>query len=360
MKHRQIGLNRAGVLNSDGHTIGLDIGATAVRATVLAPGMLEGRPSVTIHGAGQVGLMPGVVVNGVVQEPAALTAALKQLWQENKLECKRVILGIANQQVLVRDITIPDLDPQQRAKALPFQAREIVALPIDQVVLDFCQLGEPDPQTNMVRGLLLATPREPILGAVTAVERAGLKVGRVDLSSFGSLRAIADETLAVEAIVDLGAHLTTIVIHDRGVPKLVRTLARGGQEITAQLADRMGVGEQEAEVAKRQSGLVGDGSEFTRMLIEAMRPLVAELRTSVQYFRSSSDGAQIERMSLTGGGAAMLGLADAFHEQIGIPTRIVDPLQHVRNRLSSKHVRQGDPQHALSAVSIGLAMGAAA
>ena len=73
---------------------------------------------------------------------------------------------------------------------------------------------------------------QPVLAAVGAVERAGLKVGRVDLSSFGTLRAIADEQLTVEAIVDLGAHLTTIVIHDRGVPKLVRTLARGGQEIT--------------------------------------------------------------------------------------------------------------------------------
>ena len=142
----------------DGHAIGLDIGATAVRAAILAPGTLEGRPSVTVHGLGAVPLPHGAVVSGVVRDQQVLTAALKHLWQTHKFACRNVILGIANQQVLVRDMQVPNLDPQQRAM-WPFQAREIVALPMDQVVLDFAQLGEVDPETNMISGLLIATPR---------------------------------------------------------------------------------------------------------------------------------------------------------------------------------------------------------
>lgn len=360
MKHRQIGINNVGVLNADGHAIGLDIGATGVRAAVLAPGTLEGRPSVTVHGVGRVDLPAGVVVNGVVQEPASLTAALKRLWAENKFECRNVILGTANQQVLVRDLTVPNLDPEQRAKALPYQAKEIVALPIEEVVLDFCQLGDPNPATDMVRGLLVATPREPILGAVAAVERANLKVARVDLASFGVLRAIADEHLSVEAVIDLGAHLTTIVIHDHGVPKLVRTLARGAAEITEQLADRVGINLPDAEQIKCEAGLDHPNPEITRALIEALRPLFAEIRTSVGYFRSTNDGALIERISLTGGGAYLRGIAPALSEQIGLPVRVVDPLQHIRNRHASKQVRSGASAHIPSAVSVGLAMGAAA
>jgi type IV pilus assembly protein PilM len=360
MKHRQKGRTRARALNRDGHIIGLDLGATAVRATVLEPCMVDGRRSVTVHGMGRIGLAPGVLVNGVVQEPGALTVALKQLWHENKFAGNRVVLGIANQQVLVRDITIPDLDPAQRAKALPFQAREVVALPIDQVVLDFCQLGDADPETNLMRGLLLATPREPVLVAVSAVERAGLTVGRVDLSSFGSLRSLADEEPAVEAIIDLGAHLTTIMIHDHGVPKLVRTLARGGQQLTEQLADRMDISQQEAEAAKCDVDLDDDLSELTRMVNEALRPLLAEIRTSVQYFRSSNTGTQIERISLTGGGASLRGMATRLREQIGLPTGIVDPTQHIGNQHSPKHAALGHGVPDFSAVSIGLAMGAAA
>jgi type IV pilus assembly protein PilM len=358
MKHRQIGMNGLGVINADGHAIGLDIGATSVRAAILAPGTLEGRPSVTVHGIGRVDLPPGAVINGVVSDQVAVTAALKELWAVNKFECRNVILGIANQQVLVRDLTVPNLSPQQLAKALPFQAREVVALPIDQVILDFAQLGPPDPETNMISGLLMATPREPVLAAVTAVERAGLQVARVDLSSFATLRSIGQEDLGVEAIIDLGAHLTTIIIHDRGVPKLVRTLTRGAQELTEQLASRLDIHPAEAELAKYDVGLVGDG-EAAQALREAVRPLFAELRTSMGYFRSTVKNTPLERIAVTGGGAMLRGLPTLLGEQLSLPVNHIDPMQHVRNR-SSKEARAEGVQHKSSAVSLGLAMGAAA
>ena len=300
MKHRQVGVGKVGLINPDGHAIGLDIGATAVRAAILAPGTLEGRPSVTVHGLGAVPLPHGAVVSGVVRDQDVLTAALKHLWQTHKFACRNVILGIANQQVLVRDMQMPNLDPQQRAKALPFQAREIVALPMDQVVLDFAQLGEVDPETNMVSGLLIATPRQPVLAAVEAVERAGLKVARVDLSSFAALRSIAEEHLSVEAVIDLGAHLTTIVIHTRGVPKLVRTLVarrRGADPAARRQAEPEHGGRRDwpsTKSALNGAQRRGDAASLN----EAIRPLVAEIRSSINYFAAGNDGTRLERISL--------------------------------------------------------------
>ena len=257
MKHRQVGVGKVAAINSDGHAIGLDLGATSARVAILTPGRVEGRPAVTVHGLGWLPLPPGTIVNGEVADAPVLTTALKKLWDVHDFNCDHVILGVANPQLMVRDIRIPNLTPAQRANALPFQARDIIALPIDQVILDFVPLGEPDPESNLVNGLLIATPRQPVLTAVEAVERAGLKVARVDLASFAMLRSIADEHLAVEAVIDLGADLTTIVIHNRGVPKMVRTLARGGRELTARLVDRMNLLEEVAEQAKYEIGLIG-------------------------------------------------------------------------------------------------------
>ena len=297
-------------------------------------------------------------MNGVVTDRPAVTAALKQLWAVNKFECEQVILGIANQQVLVRELIVPNLEPHQLAKALPYQAREVIALPMEQVILDFAQLTEPDPETNMISGLLLATPREPVLAAVTAIERAGLHVARVDLSAFGALRAIGDEHLGVEAIIDLGAHLTTIVIHDHGVPKLVRTLTRGSQELTEQLANRLDLQVSEADRAKLEVGLEGT-SDQAKMLREAVRPLVAELRTSIGYFRSTVKTATLDRIAITGGGAWLAGLPTLLSEQLSLPVNHIDPMQHVRNRSSKEALAEG-VRHNSSAVSLGLAMGAAA
>jgi hypothetical protein len=45
---------------------------------------------------------------------------------------------------------------------------------------------------------------------------------------------------------------------------------------------------------------------------------------------------------------------------MSIPTRVVSPSQHIRNRLASKHVREDIGEAAATAVAVGLAMGAAA
>ena len=97
------------------------------------------------------------------------------------------------------------------------------------------------------------------------------------------------------------------------------------------------------------------------MTAEALRPLVAEIRTSIGYYRALHDSAPIERISLTGGGAALHGIATALTNQIGLPVRIVNPLQHVRNRHASKAIRPDEIDYLPpTAVTVGLAMGAAA
>ncbi len=344
-----------------GHAIGLDIGATSVRATMLALSSKAGRPSATLTGHSSVPLPAGAVVNGVVIEQPVVTQALKKLMAGKSLKGRSIILGMANPQAVVRPLEIPNLNAQQRAKALPFQAREIIALPMDEVILDYVQVGDPDPQTGMVSGLLIATPRGPVLAAVEAVERAGFTVARVDLSSFGTLRAIADEHLGVQAVIDLGAHLTSIVIHNRGVPQLVRTLARGGQQLTEALADSLELDREEAETLKCERGLTTRGDAASDALQTGIRPLLAEIRSSINYFRSGADGALIEGIALTGGGAALPGLAAALSTQNGLPTVVVTPLQHLdRSASAAAPAGSGDPTATASAVSIGLAMGAAA
>ena len=346
-----------------GHSIGLDIGATGVRATVLTVRTSGGHPSVDLKGVAAAPLAPGAVKDGVVVDPAAVTDAVRELWRSAGFGCPHVVLGVANPQVVARDITLPDLDPQQRAQALPFQAREVIALPLDEVVLDFAQVGLPDPVTKQVRGLLVAAPRLPVVSAVRAVEAAGLKVVRVDLSSFALLRSSADASADTQAVVDLGAHLTTIAIHDSGFHKLLRTLARGGDEVTARLAQRLGVSLDEAELAKRGVGLTDPQSAVSAALLEAVRPLLGEVRSTIGYFRSISSGAALQGIALTGGGAALPGLADLLSREHGVPTSVVTPTQYVDSTGKSPKflVETAEPpERWVSALSVGLALGAAA
>jgi type IV pilus assembly protein PilM len=360
MKHRQIGNPKIGIVNPDGHAIGIDLGATSVRAAILSHGTTAGRPSVSVHGIGHVGLPIGAVVNGVVSDQNAVTTALKKLWAENRFECRNVILGITNQQIVVRPLDMPVLEPEQIAKALPFKAREVVPLPLDQALIDWIPLGDPDQSTDSVPGLLIATPRQPVLAAVQAIEKAGLQVARVDLSSFAALRAIADESCGVEAVVDIGAHMTNIVIHNHGVPKVVRAVTRGSQELTERIMDATGLEPDRAEEAKRMQGLTASNRNFVDAISEGVRPLLAEIRSSIHYFGTTEGGATVERVSLTGGGSALPGLAQLLGDHLSIRTDVVAPMQHIRNRLASKEIQKEETELSATAVALGLAMGAAA
>lgn len=361
MKHRQVQFGKIGVLNADGHAIGVDLGATAVRAAVITPGLLDGRASVTVHGLGSVPLPPGAVVSGVVSDQAAVTRAVKTLWQEMKVECHTVILGVAGQQVTVREMTLPNLPADQLARALPFQAREVVPIPLDEALLDFAPLGAPDEAAGTVSGLLLAAPRQPVVNAVQAVERAGLRVARVDLSSFALLRSIAEERLAVEAVIDIGADLTNLVIHNHGVPKVVRAVTRGGAEWTDLLVQKGGMEVAEAEQAKRLVGVTPVDPKIATMVNQAVRPLVAEIRSSIQYFGAITSGARIERVALTGASAQLPGLTELLADQLEVPVALVSPMQHIRNRWRKTNAgTESNDESAATAVSVGLAIGAAA
>ena len=44
----------------------------------------------------------------------------------------------------------------------------------------------------------------------------------------------------VEALVDIGARVTNIVVHQGGVPRFIRILLMGGQDLTDAVAERHG------------------------------------------------------------------------------------------------------------------------
>ena len=97
--------------------IGLDIGTSGVRAAELS----FGKGQVTLEKFGQVALPEGAVRDGEVIDPDAVGAAIKQLWSHTKFSSKKVVIGVANQKVIVRQVDLPWMpaDELQEVARLP-------------------------------------------------------------------------------------------------------------------------------------------------------------------------------------------------------------------------------------------------
>jgi type IV pilus assembly protein PilM len=335
--------------------IGLDIGSSSIRAVEVR----RGKDEHTLTNFGQVQLPPGTVVGGVVQDATAVTSALKQLWAARRFDTRHVRLGVTNPQLVVRETSVSNLPPREMRKSLPFQVRDLLPLAVERSLLDFHPLEEPG-DSPTVRGLLIAMPKDAVMTLVQAVEKAGLQVDGVDLASFALLRAASRLDTQVEAIVDIGAEVTSVVVHADGEPLIVRTVPRGGKEITHSLAGRLGIEPSEAEALKCRYGLHGDGHPDTAAAaVDAVRPLVNELRSSFTYLASGERQKQVTRIALCGGSALMPGLAEYLQDQLRVTVLYADSACRLRDIRKARQ-RGFDSFVPSAAVSIGLTLRAAA
>lgn len=335
--------------------IGLDIGSTSIRAVEAS----RSKDRIVINNFGQVVLPDGAVAGGVVKDDRAVTAALRQLWTAYGFRHKDVTLGVAHQQVIVREMRVSNVPAKEMRKSLPFQVRDVLPLPVNEALLDFYPLEDPG-KSDTVRGLLVAAPKEAVLNTVHAVERAGLHVAQVDLACFAALRAAAHLAADTEAVVDIGASATNIIIHTDGVPQIVRSIPRGGAEITRLIASRLDISIAEAEVLKRRIGLTGtEGEECAEVISEAFRPLLNEIRTSFAYYEKARTDDRVARLALVGGTALLPGLAEQLSKTLSVPAFLADPLLRVNDsRRGGRHDILGRFGSS-AAVSIGLTLGAA-
>jgi type IV pilus assembly protein PilM len=348
--------------------VGLDIGTSGVRAAELS----FGKGLVSLDRFGQVALPPGAVCDGEVVDPAAVAEAIRQLWVHTKFGTKKVIIGVANQKVIVRQVDLPWMPLEELRASLAFQVQDFLPLPVDAAILDFHPLEELTTAdgNRVVRGLLVAAARDMVHAVLAAVQGAGLRPTMVDLTSFAVLRAMARHdvlgaTTEAEALVDIGARVTNIVVHRGGAPSFVRVLLMGGQDITDAVAERAGVPQAEAETMKQQVAAEGPGSDpalqaVARSVDHTLSSLVDEIRGSLDYYTASSGDTGLARLVLTGGGARMPGLDRRLAGATRLDVRLGDPLQDVRIGKTGLSPEQLSYVQPLAAVPVGLALGGAA
>jgi type IV pilus assembly protein PilM len=361
--------------------IGLDIGTSSVRAAQVTAH--KGSPR--LDALGQVALPEGAVRDGEVVDSAAVTAAIAELWKYSELSGKRVTLGVASSRVIVRQVDLPWLPADELKASLAYSVHDLLPVPLDSVYLDFCPLEEVVIEdARMVRGLLVAAPRELVLANLRAVQDAGLKPVAVDLAPFAVLRTVGsgvavadddfgDDDTGVEALVEVGAGVTTVIVHEHGVPRFVRLLPMGGQNITDAVAERLGVDQAQAEVIKQElsrgaypAELFGgsypttDVATVERAIETSLASFLTEVRGSLDFYASSPSALPLERVVLTGGGARLRGLADRLRGVVSAPVAVGAPFSSVQVGDTGLSADQLDFLGPLSAVPLGLALGALA
>lgn len=344
--------------------IGLDIGATHVRAAEVER---SGRGAPTLVRYGQIPLPLGAVRDGEVAEPETVASALRQLWSKHKFGSRDVALGIGNQRVLVRELEMPAMPMAQIRTSLPFQVQDLLPVAVEDALLDYYPTDEfQGPNGPMVGGLLVAATKDTVRANTIAAESAGLRPMIVDLSAFALARvhSVGDVAGRTIALVDVGARITTIVVIANGVPRFIRMLPSGGQDVTDAVTAAMGVPAAEAERIKRELGVgmaaAPDLAHVAQGVHQVTSALIDSVRNTLVYYASTHPGAAADGVLLSGGGSMLPGFGQFLASASRLPVAIAQPLTPFRQGRSAPGAAELNAiQHECS-FAVGLAMGVAA
>lgn len=341
--------------------VGLDIGASAVRIAQVG----GGKGGASLLSFAQVAIPPGAVVDGEIQDSGPVSEAVAQVWKRAKIRGKQAILGVSNQRVVVRQVDLPFLDEQEFRSSLRFQAADYIPMSVEDAQLDFIVIDDytTESQEHMMRVLLVAAATDMVDNFVTTASAGGVEPTGIDLTPFAIARAVSPSArgeagvAGSEAVVDVGAATTNILIHHNGEPRFVRILLVGGDDATRALAEELGISHEEAEAVKLDLGR-GVGSESARNLLNRqVAALIDEIRGSLDYYLSQEDSEPVSSIILTGGASLTSGLIERLEQTLKTQVQMASPLAQLdvkRSGLTEEQISQVEP---VAAAAVGLALG---
>lgn len=346
-------------------SVAIDIGATSVRVAELElRGGADPRDGAVLSAYAERPVPAGVIRDGAVEEPGAFAQVVREAISAAKVSVKKATVAVGHPSVVVREVDVPAQDMDKVRASLAFHVQDSLPMATDDALLDFYPTAEVESaQGAMLRGLLVASPRELVRNLIAALDGTGVSLERVDHAALALWRSSCRGELMFSnvALVDVGASTTTVVVSQQGAPRLVRVLPQGGHDATKAIASAFKGASIDAETLKRQIGMNANAAtQEQRPVADAvahvMGPLVDSVRNTLVYFASSNPGAGAERIVLTGGGAYLNGFGQALSSATRLPVMIGDPLAgaSVGKRVDAASLRGREAE--LSTV-VGLAMG---
>jgi type IV pilus assembly protein PilM len=312
--------------------------------------------SITVTRGAVASLRPGIVRDGEVGDPQALTDALKTLFAEHDLP-RRVRLGISNQRIVVRALDLPPIDdPKGLAAAVRIEAPDHIPMPMDEAILDFQPLGKVVNAQGQDRSrvVVVAVRREMIDRLVGAVRQAGLQLEGIDLSAFAMVRAVGESDENAVLYVNV-AGLTNVAVANGSGCLFTRASSGGIDAMVNTLSERGGLTTEHAREWLKHVGLATpiDEVEGDEAIVSATRAVLEEgvhqladsVRNSLNFYRTQESSERVERGVVTGPVVEIPG----FVEQLSSELRL--PLEHAVVAVEGEQ-----PSAALLTVAAGLAV----
>lgn len=315
-----------------GQAVGLDIGTASIKIVQLR----REKEKIILDTYGEIALGPYA---GLVAGQAAhvgeekLIEAINDLIKEAKVTARDTVVSIDSSAAFVSLVKVPKVEDNELRTMMPFEARKYIPIPLTEVQMDWWHIPTTiniDAAERMINVVLATVKNETLTMYDRVIKKIGLTNVEYEIQGYSIMRSSPPNSRAMILYVDIGAQYTTLsLVHDNTVLDM-HVISRGSQDSTIQLSKALAIPIDTAEETKRAFGYLGDKSNpYVKDVMQlSSYPLFGEVaRLSLMYERKYNQ--TIEGIILSGGGARVPGVLDAYNETVHVPGRIATPFEQI-------------------------------
>jgi len=323
-------MNTATYFYQDKPLFGLDIGFSSLK--VMQVEWNNKQPVVVGYGIGAFD--DKAIKDGVIVDPESIARAAQELFKRHivgEINTRRVAVAIPASRTFSRGIKLPKLNNKELGEAVLTEAEQYIPVPINELYLDHDLISRSDQEIEL---FAVAVPKKIIDSYLTLIRLMGLEVVTMETSIGAAVRLFLKTELndVPTILIDFGSISTDITIFDNNLI-VTGTVAGGGDNFTATIAEKLGVTKPEAHIIKTKYGL--DLSKKQKDIKEALNPileqLLKEIRRMIRYYEERyGSSKKIIQVVTMGGGANMPGLNELMTDLLRLPVHTSDPWQHIK------------------------------
>ncbi len=290
---------------------------------------------------------PNCIREGLITDPLIMGQLLDDLLKEAQVpsntQAPVINVSVPAQAVVIRLMPVPvGMPAEELADVVTQEATNHVPFPITEANLDWCQMNateRTDPDgVRRVDVILSAIQHSIVESYWRMADAAGVKLGRVEVSSLSVIRALAlagylGSSGHLSLVVNIRQDATDINIVRSAMPLFGRSIILGVEALTEAIARSLDISfDQAMEILPEvpvfnmtpSDARMGQAGQVARTIFSDIGD---ELNRSVEFYKSQVGDVKIDQVILTGPGCMMPNIDEYFTSKLRIKTILGDPMR---------------------------------
>ncbi|MFP8968117.1 type IV pilus biogenesis protein PilM [Pokkaliibacter sp. CJK22405] len=316
--------------------LGIDIGTTGVKLVELA----RRRKQFELLSYAVVPYANGQFIDPMLPDIETMSAAILEAIKVSGTSSKRVAIAVNGASVITREIEIQsDGTDEGNERAVYDQADQIIPYSLDDVIIDYCSVGEPNPRTGLQPMFIAACRKDQVESQEQLLEAVSLDCRLIDVDTLAIGRALK-QSLGAQSLrpekglmllLDIGAMRSVLYAfdderlvysreHDFGDKQLREPPAANPFEYND---NPFSYDEESAPEPAKQSAPLTEADRYRETLGN-------QLQRALELFAEAQPESMIGCLVLAGGGACQQGLAMSVGKHLGIKVHQANPLAGIK------------------------------